>query len=187
MPVRHPQVQSIRRVVTGHNADGRSIIVSDGPSPHLQTFGVETFVVTDLWKTASTPADNTGADPCGLPITLAPPHQGTVFRIVQFPPDREYLATWKREEAFGELGKSGSDAIDRSTEHKHAGMHRTDSVDYAFVLKGEIWAILDEGETRLRAGDALIQRGTNHAWSNRSDEPALVGFVLIEARPLARG
>ena len=188
MTVRHPRGQPIRRVVTGHDSAGRSIIVSDAPSPHRQAVGVDTLVVTDLWKTTSAPADTSGAaDPCGQPIVLAPPRQGTVFRVVQFPPDREYLDTWKRDEAFADMGNSGSEALDHSANARHVGMHRTASVDYAFVLKGEIWAILDEGETCLRAGDVLIQRGTNHAWSNRSAEPALVGFVLIDAHPAQQG
>jgi quercetin dioxygenase-like cupin family protein len=65
-------------------------------------------------------------------------------------------------------------------------MHRTASVDYAFVLEGEIWAILDTTEVLLRQGDVLIQRGTNHAWSNRTSAQTLVGFVLIDAHPVPR-
>ena len=63
-------------------------------------------------------------------------------------------------------------------------MHKTDTVDFALVLSGEIWALMDEGETLMRAGDTLVQRGTNHAWSNRSDRPSLVAFILISATPL---
>jgi len=60
-------------------------------------------------------------------------------------------------------GKSG---------RRHPGMHKTRTVDYCIVFSGEIWAVLDEGEVLLRAGDCLVQRGTHHAWSNRTDEPA---------------
>jgi quercetin dioxygenase-like cupin family protein len=63
-------------------------------------------------------------------------------------------------------------------------MHRTQTVDYAIVLSGEIWALMDSGETKMKAGDILVQRGTNHAWSNRSNKPCLVAFVLIDAKPL---
>jgi len=140
--------------------------------------------VTDLWKTTCTPADNTGtADTCESAIILAPPKSGTVLRLVEFPPDKDYIGRWKRDEAFASMGKSGAHAIDSSAE-RHEAMHRTASVDYAFVLEGEIWAVLDTDEVLMRAGDFLIQRGTNHAWSNRSEQPALVGFVLIDARPL---
>jgi naringenin degradation protein FdeH len=147
--------------------------------------GVDTFGVTDLWKTTSMPASNadTPADPCGPAITLAPPTSGTVLRLVQFPPDKEYIGRWKREAAFSSMGKSGAHAIDPSVD-RHEAMHRTVSVDYAFVIDGEIWAVLDTDEVLMRGGDFLIQRGTNHAWSNRSERLALVGFVLIDAQPL---
>jgi hypothetical protein len=67
---------------------------------------------------------------------------------------------------------------------RHPAMHRTDTVDYALVLSGEVWALMDEGETLLRAGDTLVQRGTNHAWSNRGVQPSLVAFVLVSATAL---
>lgn len=180
------RIRSIRRIVTGHDSAGRSTILSDAPSPHAMTLaGTDNFGITDLWKTFSTPADITGpAESCGNPMTLAPPRNGSVFRIVEFPPDKEYVGRWKREEAFGSLGESGAAAVDHQGAARHEGMHRTTSVDYALVLEGEIWAVLDEAETLMRAGDVLVQRGTNHAWSNRTDRPALVAFVLLDARPL---
>jgi mannose-6-phosphate isomerase-like protein (cupin superfamily) len=179
------RIRAVRRIITGHDAHGRSKVWCDAPSPHAMTLaGVENFGVTDLWKTTSTTVVNTGsADPCGAAITLAPPKSGTVLRLVEFPPDKEYIGRWKRDEAFASMGKSGTHAIDSSS-GRHEAMHRTASLDYAFVLEGEIWAVLDTEEVRMRAGDFLIQRGTNHAWSNRSERPALVGFVLIDAHPL---
>jgi hypothetical protein len=177
--------RSVRRIVTGHDAQGRSIVVMDGPSPHVMHLpGVPQFGVTDLWKTHQAPASNAGnADSCAPPITLAPPRQGTVFRIVEFPPDRDYIGSWKRDEAFAGLGDSGKEAL-HADAARHEMMHRTNSVDYAFVLSGEIWAVLDADEVLMRAGDVLIQRGTNHAWSNRTARPSTVGFVLIDAQPL---
>ncbi|MGA7451093.1 MAG: cupin domain-containing protein [Rhodoplanes sp.] len=177
-------IRPIRRIVTGHDSQGHSTIVMDGPSPHVMTMaGCETFGVTDLWKTRSAPADNSKeGDTCGSPITLAPPPIGSVFRIVQFPPDEAYLGKWNREEAFASMGESGAKAVSAPST-RHEGMHQTDSTDYAIVLDGEIWAVLDATETLLRAGDVLVQRGTNHAWSNRSKAPCLVAFVLIDAKP----
>jgi hypothetical protein len=179
------KIRSVRRIITGHDRQGRSTIISDAPSPHAMTLaGVETFGVTDLWKTASAPVDNAGfEDPCSSAITLAPPARGTVLRLVEFPPDKDYIGRWKRGEAFAAMGKSGAQAIDASPA-RHEAMHRTASVDYAIVIEGEIWAVLDATETIMRAGDFLVQRGTSHAWSNRSDKPALVAFVLIDAKPL---
>jgi uncharacterized cupin superfamily protein len=78
------------------------------------------------------------------------------------------------------MGALAADAATR----RHPGMHRTGTVDYCIVLSGEIWAVLDEGEVLLRAGDCLVQRGTNHAWSNRSDAPCTIAFVLVAAERL---
>jgi naringenin degradation protein FdeH len=174
-------LKPIRRVVTGHNAQGKSVIVTDGPSPHILTIpGVPTFGMTNLWVTDGTPADNTGAgDAAARPVVLEPPASGTIFRVVEFPPDHT-LAGFDRTTAFESMG--AGHAMDRDAS-RHPGMHKTATVDYAIVLSGEIWALLDEGETLLRAGDVLVQRGTNHAWSNRSAGPCLVAFILVAARP----
>jgi len=75
-----------------------------------------------------------------------------------------------------------SDAIDHNA--RHFGFHKTRTLDYAIVLDGEIYAMMDEGECLLKPGDVLVQRGTNHAWSNRTDAPAYLAFVLIDATPL---
>ena len=181
------EIKRFRVVVTGHDAKGRSIIAADRPSPHIMPIMDQpNFAVTDFWKTFGTPADNsqtTLQDPCSLPVQVAPPASGSVFRVVQFPPDKDWAA---KAAAMGgsvpidETAKSASNA----GEVRHAHMHRTRSIDYAIVLSGEIWAIMDEGETKLVTGDMLVQRGTNHAWANRSNEPCIVAFVLIDARPL---
>jgi quercetin dioxygenase-like cupin family protein len=175
-------LKPVRRVITGHDARGRSIIVSDGPSPNtLALLESPAFGLTDLWVTGDTPADSDGdADPAARRIVLEPPPRGTIFRVVEFPPDAAVAGRFDRVQAFEALGAAGALDPDAS---RHPGMHRTASVDYAIVLSGEIWALMDVGETLLRAGDCLIQRGTNHAWSNRSDRPCLVAFVLVGARP----
>lgn len=179
------RIRSIRRIVTGHDAQRRSTFVSDGPSPHAMTMaGCDTFGVTDLWKTYSAPADNgEEGDACRGPITLAPPPSGSVFRIVEFPPDEDYVGKWNREQAFASMGESGARSVIELSD-RHEAMHRTASTDYAIVLEGEIWAVLDAAETLMRPGDVLVQRGTNHAWSNRSKRRCLVAFVLIDAKPL---
>jgi hypothetical protein len=174
-------LKPIRRVVTGHDPHGKSVIVSDGPSPHILTFpGVPTFGMTNLWVTDGAPADNTGSrDGAGRPVVLEPPAGGTIFRVVEFPPDRT-LAGFDRTRVFESMG--AGHAMDRDAS-RHPGMHKTSTIDYAIVLSGEIWALMDEGETLLRAGDVLVQRGTNHAWSNRGAEPCLVAFILVSAAP----
>jgi quercetin dioxygenase-like cupin family protein len=174
-------VKPIRRVVTGHDGRGRSVILSDGPSPHVLTLpGRPDFALTNLWVTDRAPASNAGrADAAARPVVLEPPRSGTIFRVVEFPPDRA-AGGFDRKAAFAAMGAGHAMDPDAS---RHPGMHRTDTVDYALVLSGEIWALMDEGETLLRAGDTLVQRGTNHAWSNRGDQPCLVAFILVSATP----
>ena len=180
------RVRPIRRVITGHDASGRSVVEADAIASCVMIMaGTEDFAVTDLWRLPRMPADNTKVgDPCTLPITLAPPAGGAVLRIVQFPPDRNYVGKWDPGAGFASLGDSGAQAIDHAGPHE--AMHRTQSVDFALVMEGEIWSVLDTDERPLRAGDVLIQRGTNHAWSNRSDAMAIVAFVLIDALPIVR-
>jgi len=175
--------QQVRRVVTGHDAAGKSIFIFDGPSPHVFSRTKGSAIVHELWQTARTPADNRGAeDAIQRGHRLPPPKNGSVFRIIEYPPDSERLAAIAREDALPDDGSGRAAASDRNNP-RHPGFHRTATIDYAIVLSGEIFAMMDEGEVRLRAGDVLIQRGTNHAWSNRTAEPAVVAFVLIDADP----
>ena len=174
--------EKIRRIVTGHDAAGKSTFLMDGAAAcanELPT--VPGLVVTDLWQTTTAPADNTGAtDAIERRLKLEPAPTGTVFRVVEFPPDKSWRGKADAKAAFEALGAG-------HTADAHAGdqmMHKTASVDYAIVLKGEIWAVLEDGERRMAAGDVLIQRGTNHAWSNRTDQPALVAFILVGAKPV---
>ena len=171
-----------RRVVTGHDAQGRSVILMDGESPH--SFVAEKsggLRLTELWETASSPADNSGgADAAEHERRIEPRGGGTVFRVIEYPPDSVRLKTIEPEAYFSGVGAQAADAAHR----RHPGMHKTDTVDYVIVLSGEIVAVMDEGEVLLRAGDCLVQRGTRHAWSNRTQEPCVIAFVLVAAKPV---
>jgi mannose-6-phosphate isomerase-like protein (cupin superfamily) len=174
----------IRRVVTGHDAAGRSVFVMDAAAPQVYRRSPGSAVVTELWETRSAPADNRGAaEVTDHPFRLAPPTNGTVFRIIEYPPDSQRLAVLAQERAAGDDGSGHISALDRGSP-RHPGFHKTHSVDYAIVLAGEIHALMDEGEVLLKAGDVLIQRGTNHAWSNRTEQPCCIAFVLIDAEPV---
>ena len=173
--------KKIRRVVTGHNAVGKSIFIMDEPSPHVFNRGTGSVVVTDLWETHGTPADNRGnEDSISGPFRLQPPKNGSVLRIIEYPPDKQRVPALAHERNASADGSGRYEALDRGNP-RHPGFHKTSSIDYAIVLSGEIVAMMDEGEALLKAGDVLIQRGTNHAWSNRTDEPAYLAFVLIDA------
>lgn len=178
--------RSMRRVITGHNHQGKSVILTDGPSPNtLEIDGMPGLALIDLWVTDRAPASNAGSgDPAARPVVLEPPARGTIFRVVDFPPDKGLAGKVDRRKAFAAMG--ADHALDQS-DARHPGMHKTHSVDYALVVDGEIWALMDEGEVLLKAGDCLIQRGTNHAWSNRTDTPCRVAFILVNAEPLEAG
>ena len=170
-----------RLVITGNDDKGKSRIVSDGDAPHMRIF--ERYggtAVTDLWITTSTPADNDLIEDIGSRnFSIEPPEGGTVFRVIEYPPDTVRLANMDREAAFRDMGASHAMVKEDA---KHPGMHRTKTLDYAVILSGEIYAVMDEDEVLLRPGDCLIQRGTNHAWSNRTDQPCRIAFVLIDAQ-----
>ena len=174
----------IRRVVTGHDKDGQSIFVMDGLAPNiLEMASMPGVALTDLWRTAGSPASNSGnKDAAADRIKLEPPASGTILRIVEFPPDTAWRQSADAKKAFASIGASGAP----DHESGDAMMHATATVDYIIVLKGEIYAILDKGEKLLKAGDILVQRGTNHSWSVRTQEPAIVAAILIGARPVGR-
>jgi naringenin degradation protein FdeH len=168
-----------RRVVTGHNAQGRAVFISDGPAPAVYDRGTGATAVTELWETSATPASNAGNDDptMGRPQRLPPPKNGSKFRVVEYPPDSQRVAA-----LHGASHDNKSEGYVRDLANKrHPGFHK---IDYAIVLSGEIYALMDEGELLLKAGDVLIQRGTNHAWSNRTEEPCCIAFVLIDANPV---
>jgi len=176
--------QRIRRVVTGHDKDGQSIFVMDGKAPNvLEMASMPGVALTDLWRTRSSPASNAGnADAATGRIKLEPRADGTILRIVEFPPDSRWRKSADARKAFASIG-AGSAPDHASAD---AMMHATATVDYIIVLKGEIWAILDKGEKLLKQGDVLIQRGTNHSWSVRTRVPCIVAAVLIGAKPAGR-
>jgi len=175
--------EPVRRVVTGHNAAGKSIFLTDAAAPNVMSRGTASTTVTELWETSAMPASNAGsADPTDHPYRLPPPKHGTVFRIIEYPPDKIRVAALHQPGTSHDASREG---YHRDLSNKrHPGFHKTDTIDYAIVLQGEIYALMDEGEVLLKTGDVLIQRGTSHAWSVRTDEPATVAFVLIDAEPV---
>ncbi|MGY8955657.1 MAG: cupin domain-containing protein [Alphaproteobacteria bacterium] len=174
----------IRRVVMGHDDNGKAVVKSDGPAPfvHINPRNEDDWS-TDLWRTDETPVTVVSDHP---ETTLGPRRQmpqsnGTVFRINHFAPETEEVRNRTVEEvraAFGALGNEQASTYGRGG--SHPASHRTETVDYALILSGEITMVIDDGEVELKAGDVVIQCGTNHAWSNRSDKPCDVMFVLID-------
>jgi mannose-6-phosphate isomerase-like protein (cupin superfamily) len=172
-------IRPVRRVVTGHDVQGRAVVVMDGPAEAvLYRPSRPGVALTDLWATIDRPSARPDRDPVDRTVVLHPPTGGTVFRIVQFDPeDPEALARADGMASFAAMGAAG--AVVAGARHPY--MHRTDTVDYAVVLQGSITMLLDEQDVELSAGDVVIQNGTNHAWANRGRAPCLVAFVLVDA------
>lgn len=171
----------IRRVLTGDDALGLSSIIEDGPSPAVRVVPERPgYRVSNLWRTSAAPAAVNEPDQIAQHQGVSPPAGGTVLRIIDFPPEPQDPQALARmlDATFGSMYR---DAQHAPQPGQHPGMHRTATVDYAIVLEGEIVAIMDKDETVLRASDVLIQRGTNHAWANRSGKPARVAFILVDA------
>lgn len=173
----------IHRVVTGHDVDGKAIVASNGPLPTVvEIAAIPGTVFHEVWNTAATPApvDN-GADPTVGPIVLPPPRLGTRMRFVDMPPDTaDYLAhgAERMHDAFAQIGDTKASTV--RADSPHPLMHRTESVDYGIVIEGEVTLVLDDSEVQLKPGSVVVQRGTNHAWANRSGKPCRMLFVLVD-------
>ena len=166
-------MKPVRRVVTGHR-DGKAVVLFDGAAPNQKLRQASGLVSTLLWLTEESPADVSGsADRSVREIGVPPPPNGTIFRVVDFPPEG---ATKSRDAILKEMGVADHGGA------RHAAMHRTRSIDYAVVLEGEIDMLLDDSEVHLEAGDVLVQQGTNHAWVNRGARPCRIAFVLVDAK-----
>lgn len=150
----HDSPRPPRRIVTGHGSDGRSIFVADGPAPVRHEVSPRTTFF-ELWSTTETPApiDSVeAAEPAERPLSVPPPAGGTNARIIVQQP--------------GEV----------------TPMHRTETIDYAVVLEGAVWLVLDDSELEVHAGDTVVQRGTDHRWENRGEVPCVLMFVLVDGR-----
>jgi quercetin dioxygenase-like cupin family protein len=171
-------MSAIRRVVTGHDSDGVAVILDDRAAPNAQVRpAAGNLVSTLLWVTDEAPADISAAgDRADRTMGTAPPPMGSVFRVVEFPP--EDGAKIDNEAVLRGMGIAQPNGAPAP---RHFMMHRTKSIDYAIVMDGEIWLLLDKDEVLLKSGDTVVQQGTNHSWANRSDRPCRIAFVLIDA------
>lgn len=174
--------KKIRRIVTGIDSEGRSCVIEDSASPHVRTIESRPgFQAVNLWATTRAPAAVTAGDGLDAVSGVAPPLAGTVFRIIDIPPESsDPEETRRRIQAT--FGNVFPDAHRAEQKAEHPGMHKTDSIDYALILEGEVYAVFENGEAIMRPGDVLIQRGTRHSWANRSDSICRLAFVLVSAQ-----
>ncbi|MEP7730585.1 cupin domain-containing protein [Marinomonas primoryensis] len=174
---------NIYRVVTGHDENGNAIILEKGPlNTVMDLEAVPGTKFHEVWNTSDTPAPITNAqtDPTLGPVVLPPMKAGTRIRFVDIPPDTEEFLTQgegKMKDMFSKVGDEDASTVKEDSPHPL--MHRTESVDYGIVIEGELTLIVDNGEAILKPGSVVIQRGTNHAWANRSGKMCRILFILI--------
>ncbi len=172
MDLSEARMKPVRRVVTGHRG-GKAVVLFDSAAPNQKLRQASGVVSTLVWVTDEMPADVSGSVDRSLrEIGVLPPPNGSIFRVVDFPPEG---GTRSREAVLKEMGVADAGGA------RHPAMHKTRSTDYAVVIEGEIDMLLDDSEVHLAAGDVLIQQGTNHAWVNRSGRNCRIAFVLIDA------
>jgi mannose-6-phosphate isomerase-like protein (cupin superfamily) len=179
------QVRAVRRIVVGDEND-RSRVIADGPTPDVRFDAARPgFSSARIWVTDRTPIGlKAMRDPLALPHTLEPPPGGSVCRVVTFPPDagfRDKVSAAEVQAYFTAMGSPGASSYSPGAPHPY--MQKTRTLDFCLVLEGRITLVLDTAEVHLSAGDTVVQRGTNHAWSNRSDRPCVVAFSSHDAAP----
>ncbi len=170
---------AVDRIVTGHDPSGAStVVLRDSGVNRLTPDSYPGLVLTELWSSEETPVDlGITGDRSVRPVRVEPARRGSVFRVIQIPPESgTTVDAGRTQEEFGLLERS-------SAEHsaQHHSMHRTQTLDYLVVLSGEMWMLLDDSEVLLRPGTCVIQQATVHGFVNRSDEPCVIAAVLLDA------
>ena len=170
----------MRRIVTGHNDNGKSIVTIDGPP--ARSIGEDVGGLIELWNTDGNEVISTDLiDRADDEIILSPPRGGTKFRYFQINPLPEGVPEYMLQEIAADAFEKVGAAHHRVDTSKHPAMHKTETVDYIILLKGDVTLILDEEEIDIKPFDVVVQRGTNHAWVNNGTEPALLIAVLIDS------
>jgi mannose-6-phosphate isomerase-like protein (cupin superfamily) len=172
------KAKAARRVVVIDEND-KSRAIADDPSPDVRTDPARPgFVSARMWVSDSTPVRLKGLrETLAAPHTLEPPPGGSVCRVVTFPPDDSYKGRVGAKEVEAYFAAMGSPAASTySGKSPHPYMQKTRTLDFCLVIAGEITLVLDTEEVQLKAGDTVVQRGTNHAWSNRSSRDCTIAF-----------
>ena len=171
----------MRRIITGHNKHGKSIITMDGPP--ARSIGEDVGGLFELWNTDGNDVNSSDViDRADEDIILSPPDGGTKFRYFQINPLPEGVPDEMMQEIAADAFEKIGAAHHRVDTSKHPAMHKTETVDYIILLKGNVTLVLDQEEVNLKPFDVVVQRGTNHAWVNNGKEPALLIAVLIDSK-----
>jgi len=180
------EMKPTRRIITIDDEAGKSVAIADGPTPDIRTDPARPGYKSErIWVASSSP-HRIGAfrDTVLEPHTIEPPRGGSVCRIVTFPPDDSYrgkVGAAQVQAFFAAMGSPQASTYAANAPHPY--MQKTRTLDFCLVLEGEITLVLDTAEVHLKAGDTVVQRGTNHAWSNRSNMPCRIAFSLHDGAP----
>ena len=170
----------MRRIITGHNEKGESVVTFEGPP--ARSIGEDVGGLFEIWNTDGKDVISTDDfDMADQDIILSPPDGGTKFRYFQINPLPEGVPEEILQELAADAFEKIGAAHHRVDTRKHPAMHKTETIDYIILLKGDVSLILDNEEVDLKPFDVVVQRGTNHAWLNNGDEPALLIAVLIDS------
>ncbi len=169
----------LRRIVTTLDKDGKAIALFNGENPHREFRPLRGNITRSIWATRESPAEMQGGVDRGANLkSTSPSPGGTIFRVVDYAPN---TPEQEKMDVNARMSELTHEAPVKGLPPRHPFMHRTRSVDYAIVLHGEIHMLLDDSEIHLKAGDVIVQQGTNHAWVNRSGEVCRIAFVLVDA------
>ena len=169
----------VRRVVTTLDESGKAVVLFDSESPYAVKRPGKGNISNLLWVTDGSPAPIGGSiDLADRQIGTSPPPGGSVFRIMDYPPVTPEM---EKMDATARQKELAHEPEIKGLPPRHPFMHRTRTIDYALILSGEIDMLLDDSEIHLKAGDVLVQQGTNHAWVNRGTEVCRIAFILIDA------
>ncbi len=174
-------IKPARRIVTIDRENGKGSLVSDGPAPDVRFDPARPgFASERLWVTDTHPAKIV-YESLQHPDTLEPPPGGSVCRVLTLPPDESWKGKVGKREVEAWFQSAGSPtASTYSAQAPHPYMQKTRTLEFAVVLEGDVVLVLDTQEVALKAGEIVIQRGTNHAWANRSDKRVVIAFVLMD-------
>ena len=166
----------LRRIVTGHDASGQSVVTIDGPP------GRETGNLREIWNAVgSVVGSRDHIDRGAEKVNLSPVANGSNFRWFIVPPADDSISDDELEKLVAERFAAMGAAHERPDTSRHPSMHTTKTIDYIILLSGKVTLLLDEDERDLKPFDVVVQRGTNHAWINKGKEPALLCGILIDA------
>ena len=169
----------MRRIITGHNSEGKSVVKIDGGQS--RSVGEEVGGLFEIWSTDDSSVDSTDSiDRADTDIVLSPTPGGSKFRYFRINPTPEGIPAEMLEELAAQAFQSIGAEHERVDTTRHPTMHKTKTIDYIILLEGDVTLLLDD-EVKLQPFDVVVQRGTNHAWINNGSEPALFIAVLIDA------